>query len=125
MIRTGELTGKLDLCCFHLARQQQEQLQLSEKVKKALRYPLIVLLLALLVVMGMLTLSCRSLPLFTSVQHAAPSADQSGDKRRRRPEQPLATAAANGDITVSPQPAGPSSPLVATPATKAASRFAR
>ncbi len=55
MIRTGELTGKLDLCCFHLARQQQEQLQLSEKVKKALRYPLIVLLLALLVVMGMLT----------------------------------------------------------------------
>lgn len=26
MIRTGELTGKLDLCCFHLARQQREQL---------------------------------------------------------------------------------------------------
>ncbi len=56
MIRTGELTGKLDLCCFHLARQQREQLQLSEKVKKALRYPLIILTLAVFVVLAMVTL---------------------------------------------------------------------
>ena len=54
MIRTGELTGKLELCCAQLATQQREQQRLTEKVKKALRYPLIILSLALLVVMGML-----------------------------------------------------------------------
>lgn len=35
MIRTGELTGKLELCCAQLARQQREQLLLTEKVKKS------------------------------------------------------------------------------------------
>ncbi|VUT10063.1 protein transport protein HofC [Klebsiella spallanzanii] len=64
MIRTGEFTGKLDLCCAHLARQQQEQLLLTEKVKKALRYPIIILSLALLVVMGML---CFVLPEFAAI----------------------------------------------------------
>ncbi|MFW0764295.1 protein transport protein HofC [Trabulsiella odontotermitis] len=54
MIRTGELTGKLDVCCLHLAAQQEAQHQLAMKVKKALRYPLIVLSVALLVVMAML-----------------------------------------------------------------------
>ena len=54
MISTGELTGKLDICCLQLANQQQEQQRLASKVKKALRYPLIVLSLALLVVLGML-----------------------------------------------------------------------
>lgn len=34
MIRTGELTGKLDECCFELARQQKAQHLLAEKVKK-------------------------------------------------------------------------------------------
>jgi protein transport protein HofC len=53
MIQAGEMTGKLDYCCAHLARQQEEQQKLSQKVKKALRYPLIILLLALLVVIGM------------------------------------------------------------------------
>ena len=52
MISTGELTGKLDICCLQLANQQQEQQRLAGKVKKALRYPLIVLALALLVVLG-------------------------------------------------------------------------
>lgn len=64
MIRTGELTGKLELCCAQLAHQQREQLLLSEKVKKALRYPLIILSLALLVVMGML---CFVLPEFAAI----------------------------------------------------------
>ena len=64
MIRTGELTGKLELCCAQLARQQREQLLLTEKVKKALRYPLIILSLALLVVMGML---CFVLPEFAAI----------------------------------------------------------
>ena len=40
MISTGELTGKLDICCLQLANQQQEQQRLASKVKKALRYPL-------------------------------------------------------------------------------------
>ncbi|MDS7872165.1 protein transport protein HofC [Klebsiella pasteurii] len=64
MIRTGELTGKLELCCAELAQQQREQLLLTEKVKKALRYPLIILTLALLVVMGML---CFVLPEFAAI----------------------------------------------------------
>lgn len=64
MIRTGELTGKLELCCAELAQQQREQLLLTEKVKKALRYPLIILSLALLVVMGML---CFVLPEFAAI----------------------------------------------------------
>lgn len=37
MIRTGELTGKLDECCFELARQQKAQRQLTDKVKSALQ----------------------------------------------------------------------------------------
>lgn len=64
MIRTGELTGKLERCCTQLALQQREQLLLSEKVKKALRYPIIILSLALLVVMGML---CFVLPEFAAI----------------------------------------------------------
>lgn len=56
MVRTGELTGKLDDCCFQLARQQQNQRQLVQKVKKALRYPLIIVLLALSVMLGMVWL---------------------------------------------------------------------
>lgn len=56
MIRTGELTGKLDECCFQLARQQQTQRQLVQKVKKALRYPLIIVLLALSVMLAMVWL---------------------------------------------------------------------
>lgn len=56
MIRTGELTGKLDECCCQLARQQQAQRQLVNKVKKALRYPLIILLLALSVMLAMVWL---------------------------------------------------------------------
>lgn len=53
MIQAGEITGKLDICCQHLARQQEADRLLAQKVKKALRYPTIVLLLALLVVIGM------------------------------------------------------------------------
>ena len=64
MISTGELTGKLDICCLQLANQQQEQQRLASKVKKALRYPLIVLALALLVVLGMLYFV---LPEFTAI----------------------------------------------------------
>jgi len=64
MIHTGEMTGKLDDCCIHLARQQQAQRVLNQKVKKALRYPLIILLLAVLVVVGM---SAFVLPEFAAI----------------------------------------------------------
>ena len=56
MIKTGELTGKLDECCRQLAQQQKTQQQLSAKVKKALRYPIIILALAVAVVLAMVTL---------------------------------------------------------------------
>ncbi|CBG86890.1 protein transport protein HofC [Citrobacter rodentium] len=54
MIRTGELTGKLDVCCSELARQQKAQKQLRDKVAKALRYPTIILTMAVMVVLAML-----------------------------------------------------------------------
>lgn len=56
LIHTGELTGKLDSCCFELADQQKAQRLLAAKVKKALRYPLIVLSLAVLIVLAMVYL---------------------------------------------------------------------
>lgn len=56
MMKTGELTGKLDECCRQLARQQKTQQQLGAKVKKALRYPVIILTLAFAVVLAMVTL---------------------------------------------------------------------
>ncbi|WP_171922419.1 protein transport protein HofC [Salmonella bongori] len=54
MIRTGELTGKLAECCFELAHQQKAQRQITVSVKKALRYPAIILALAALVIFAML-----------------------------------------------------------------------
>jgi len=56
MVHTGELTGNLDECCFKLAGQQKTQLALARKVKKALRYPLIILALAFVVVLAMVYL---------------------------------------------------------------------
>lgn len=53
MIKAGELTGKLEYCCFHLARQQKSQYQLAVKVKKAIRYPLMILALAVMIVVAM------------------------------------------------------------------------
>lgn len=64
MIRTGELTGKLDECCFKLASQQKAQRELTLKVKKALRYPLIILALTTVVVLAMIYLV---LPEFTAI----------------------------------------------------------
>ena len=64
MIRTGEITGKLEQCCLELVRQQKAQLLLAAKVKKALRYPIIILSLAMLVVMAM---TGFVLPEFTAI----------------------------------------------------------
>lgn len=64
MIRTGEVTGKLDICCRALAQQQKAQQAITQKVKKALRYPCIILLLAIAVVVAMLGFV---LPEFTAI----------------------------------------------------------
>jgi len=60
----GELTGQLDECCRQLAQQQSKQQYLRQKVVKALRYPLFILLVALGVSAGMLLFV---LPEFVSV----------------------------------------------------------
>ena len=64
MIRTGEITGKLEQCCLALSQQQKAQRLLTAKVKKALRYPLIILSLAVLVVVAMVSFV---LPEFTAI----------------------------------------------------------
>lgn len=56
IIAIGELTGQLDHCCLQLALQQEKQAELRLKVKKALRYPLIVLSIASMVTILMLTM---------------------------------------------------------------------
>lgn len=56
IISIGELTGQLDKCCLQLASQQEQQAELRNKVKKALRYPLIVSAIATIVTLLMLTL---------------------------------------------------------------------
>ncbi|GBU11882.1 assembly protein in type IV pilin biogenesis transmembrane protein [Enterobacterales bacterium] len=56
IISIGELTGQLDRCCLQLAIQQEQQAALRTKVKKALRYPLIVISIALIVTVLMLTM---------------------------------------------------------------------
>lgn len=47
MVRTGELTGKLDHCFFQLAQSQEKAINLKKRVTKALRYPFFVLSIAL------------------------------------------------------------------------------
>lgn len=54
LLHTGEMTGKLAECCQHLAAQQEQLYQLQKKVRKALRYPIFILLIASLVTIGML-----------------------------------------------------------------------
>lgn len=56
LMQTGELTGELDLCCLTLAEQQEKSLKLQAKIKKALRYPLFILIVAIAVTLLMLTL---------------------------------------------------------------------
>ncbi|MGK3142963.1 protein transport protein HofC [Pantoea sp. C2G6] len=64
LMEVGELTGQLDVCCSELAQQQIRQQQLWQQVRKALRYPLFILLVAMAVTSGMLLFV---LPEFVSV----------------------------------------------------------
>lgn len=54
VIATGELTGQLDQCCHRLVLQQEQSFQLQKKVQKALRYPLFLLIVSLIVALLML-----------------------------------------------------------------------
>lgn len=67
LMEVGELTGHLDVCCEQLAQQQARQQHLWNKVIKALRYPLFILLVAIAVSCGMLLFV---LPEFVSVYAA-------------------------------------------------------
>lgn len=67
LMQVGELTGQLDECCNQLAQQQTRQQHLWQKVVKALRYPLFILLVAVGVTVGMLLFV---LPEFVSVYSA-------------------------------------------------------
>ncbi|EOC0061505.1 protein transport protein HofC [Cronobacter turicensis] len=64
LMRTGELTGKLDRCCQQLAQQQEDQQKLRKQVIKALRYPAFIFTVALLLTLGM---TCFVLPQFTAI----------------------------------------------------------
>lgn len=64
LMHVGEITGHIDACCLQLANQQERQRMLQKKVVKALRYPVFILLLAVVVCIGMLVFV---LPEFTSV----------------------------------------------------------
>ncbi|MFT4270361.1 MAG: protein transport protein HofC [Pantoea sp.] len=64
LMQVGELTGQLDECCRQLAQQQTGQQLLRQKVVKALRYPLFIMLVAIAVSAGMLLFV---LPEFVSV----------------------------------------------------------
>jgi len=54
LVHIGELTGKLDECTRRLAEQQEQLHLLHKKVKKALRYPLFIMVVALAVMAGMM-----------------------------------------------------------------------
>lgn len=56
LIYTGELTGSLDICCLKLVEEQEKLLKQQAKIKKALRYPVFILCVAVIVMLLMLLL---------------------------------------------------------------------
>jgi len=56
LIYTGELTGSLDICCLKLVEEQEKSLKQQAKIKKALRYPVFILCVAIIVTLLMLLL---------------------------------------------------------------------
>ena len=55
LVRTGEITGSLDIMLERLSRYFDEQHELRERIKSATTYPIIVMVAAVLVVIFMLT----------------------------------------------------------------------
>ena len=64
MMEVGELTGNIDHCCQQFSQLEEQAQRLRQKIGKAVRYPLIVSAIALLVCMLMLTLV---LPAFAAI----------------------------------------------------------
>jgi protein transport protein HofC len=56
VIAMGELTGNLEQCCTQLVQHQERQQKLQKKVIKALKYPIFVCIIALLVSVIMLVM---------------------------------------------------------------------
>jgi type IV pilus assembly protein PilC len=56
MIKAGEASGALDVVLDRLARFQEKSLQLKAKIKSAMIYPLIVMIVALVILVGLLVL---------------------------------------------------------------------
>ncbi|KAA1194977.1 protein transport protein HofC [Photorhabdus heterorhabditis] len=54
LIAIGELTGQLENCCQLLVKQQEQQDKLQKKIAKALRYPLIITVVASIIILLML-----------------------------------------------------------------------
>ncbi|CAK9886020.1 MAG: Type II secretion system protein F [Candidatus Erwinia impunctatus] len=55
VVSVGELTGYLEDCCQRLAQQQERHQRLQHNIRRALRYPVFTLVIALIVSLGMLT----------------------------------------------------------------------
>ena len=55
LVRTGEITGNLDIMLERLAKYFDEQHELREKIKSSLAYPIIVIISAIAVVIFLLT----------------------------------------------------------------------
>lgn len=64
IVATGKLTGQLDHCFDKIALQLEQRLQLQQKIKKAMRYPLFLLLISAIVSLIMLVIV---LPQFAEV----------------------------------------------------------
>lgn len=64
IVATGELTGQLDICFEQLVIQLEKSIQLQKKIKKAMRYPLFLLFVSIVVALVMLLVV---LPKFSDV----------------------------------------------------------
>ncbi|KER03164.1 protein transport protein HofC [Photorhabdus temperata] len=67
LIAVGELTGQLEICCQLLVKQQEQQDTLQKKITKALRYPLIITVVAGIIILLMLIFV---LPEFEHIYHS-------------------------------------------------------
>ncbi|MQL47832.1 protein transport protein HofC [Photorhabdus khanii] len=67
LIAVGELTGQLETCCQLLVKQQEQQDTLQKKITKALRYPLIITVVASIIILLMLIFV---LPEFEHIYHS-------------------------------------------------------
>lgn len=78
LVTTGEMTGQLETCLQHLAIQIEQKIILQKKIKKALRYPLFILLMTLFMTMGVLLFILPQFEqMYQNVNAALPALTQS------------------------------------------------